>query len=139
MGDQYDQSYINAAKNRPDEILWYRFENSDGNIKMHNMKDANIIVKHNKTSTTETDLAIEKELTEAQKRLDNAQTELTEAQKNIAEIEKKPLTVNATYDIYGSNNELKCDRCILIKKLEPPSTGGKGAKQRRKTNNFYIF
>ena len=135
-----NQYYINAAKDRPDEILWCRFKDSRGNIAMHNMKDANIIVKHDKTSTTEADLAIEKEFTEAQKRLENAQTELTEAQKNIAEIEKKPpLTIDATYDIYGLDNKLKCQSCILIEKLEPSSIGGKGAKQRRKTNNFYIF
>jgi chromosome segregation ATPase len=147
MSDQHDEIYIKAATNHPDKILWYRFKNSNGNEEMHNMKNATIIVKHNKTSTTEADLAIEKEfteaqkrlenaqteLTEAQKRLENAQTELTEAQKNIEEIEKKPLVIGASYDIYNSNNNLKCDMCKLIKKLEPLSTGGKGAKQRRKT------
>jgi len=143
-----------------------RCKNPTGFPIMHNMKAANTIVKHNKTSNTEQDLAIEKEfteaqkrlenaqteLTEAQKRLENAQTELTEAQKNIDEIEKKPLVIGSSYDIYDSTEKLKCENCKLIKKLEPTSTGGKrakqrrktktqnkDAKQRRKTNNFYIF
>jgi len=134
MSDQYDdESYITAATNNPDKFLWYRFKNSNGNVEMHNMKDANIIVKHNKTSMTEVDLAIKKEITEAQQRLENAQIELTEAQKNIEEIEKKTLVIGASYDIYDSNKNLKCGMCKLIKKLEQRSSGGKGAKQRRKT------
>jgi len=138
MSDHLDQSYIDAAKNRPNEILWYNFTDRNGNLQRRNMKNKDIIVKNIEPAANQRLEKANTELEKAKKELADAETELADAKNNIININKKPLEINASYNIYMSE-KLVCDSCVLNKKLEPPQSGepprpgGKSAKQRRKT------